>query len=163
VGYVKVLLAVLAIAAIAAFIVTRPEEGEALGGKGTASADAGRLGSRCTVFADQPVVARDGTVTATGRFRCAKSDGGVDTNVYLQFNDAGRWTTVDHQPMGATGADATRKRPEQDRTVRVAGDCTPGSYRTFVRGTVSNGDKGYPVEAITKPKTVACAAPPSGS
>lgn len=155
----KALLVMVAIALVAVFVVTRPESGEAVGGRGTGSADAGRLGSRCTIFADQPALGKDGRVTATGRFRCAKADGAVDASVYLQLDDGkGRWTNVDGQPMAASGADATRKRSEQDRMVRVGAACAAGAYRTFVRGTVSNGDKGYPVEAVSKPRSVTCPA-----
>jgi hypothetical protein len=156
----KAFLAVMAVALIAVFVVNRPEEGDASGGQGTRSDSAGSAGAKCTVFADVPTLERDGRVTATGRYRCAKTDGGVDTTVYLQLNDAsGAWANVDRQPMAATGADATRKRPERERTVRASAPCTAGSYRTFVRGTVSNGDRGYEVEAISKPTKIPCPTP----
>ena len=40
--------------------------------------------------------------------------------------------------------------------MRASAPCTAGSYRTFVRGTVSNGDRGYEVEAISKPTKIPC-------
>lgn len=156
----KALLAILAVVLVAAYLVSHPEDREAIGGKGTGSAGAGGLGARCEIFADQPTVDAGGMISATGRFQCRKANGSVDTIVYLQLDDGtGRWTNVDRQPMAAAGADATRKRPVRDRMVRAGAVCTPGSYRTFVRGTVSNDDKGYPVEAVSKPIPVACAGP----
>jgi hypothetical protein len=154
----KAFFAVLAIALVAAFVLTRPDDRGANGGEGTGSDSGGSLGARCTVFADAPVMDRDGRVTATGRYRCGKSSGGIDTTVYLQLNN-GTWRNVDRQPMGATGVDATSKRPAKERLVRASAPCAPGSYRTFVGGTVSNGDRGYQVEAISKPVTLPCAAP----
>jgi hypothetical protein len=157
---VKALLAVLAIAVAVLFVWQLDDDDVAGGGKGTGSASGGSLGARCTVFADEPVLGRDGRVTAVGRYRCGKADGGVDTTVYLQLNDAkGGWANVDRQPMAAAGTDATRKRPAKDRLVRASAPCAPGSYRTFVGGTVSNGDRGYKVEAISKPVTLPCAGP----
>jgi hypothetical protein len=157
---VKAILAILALGLVAAYLVSHPEDSEAIGGRGTGSAGAGGLGARCEVFADQPTLARDGTVSATGRFQCRKANGSVDTTVYLQLDDgAGHWTNVDRQPMAAAGADATRKRPARDRLVRAAAACVPGNYRTFVRGTVGNDDKGFPVEAVSKPTPVVCADP----
>ena len=156
----KAFLAVVAVALVALFVVNRPEECEATGGQGTRSDSGGSSRAKCTVFADVPALDRDGRVSATGRYRCAKTDGGVDATVYLQINNAnGAWDNVDRQPMAATGADATRKRPERDRTVRASAPCTAGSYRTFVRGTVSNGDRGYEVEAISKPTKIPCPSP----
>jgi hypothetical protein len=154
----KGFIAVLAIALVAVFVLSRPDEGEAGGGKGTGSDSGGSLGARCTVFADVPVVDKAGRVTATGRYRCGKASGGVDTTVYLQLN-TGTWRNVDRQPMAASGADATRKRPAKERLVRASAPCEPGSYRTFVGGTVSNGDRGYQVEAISQPVTLPCATP----
>ena len=154
----KALLALLAIALIAVFVVfQQPEDRGTNGGEGTGSASGGSLGARCTVFADVPALDRAGRVTATGRYRCGKSDGGVDTTVYLQMDSgAAGWTNVDRQPMAATGADTTRKRPAKERTVRASAPCAPGSYRTSVGGTVSNGDRGYKVQAISKPTTIPC-------
>lgn len=156
----KALLALLAIALIAVFVVWRqPDDRGTTGDRGTGSSSGGSLGGRCTVFADTPFVDRGGTVTATGRYRCGKSDGGVDTTVYLQLNSGtAGWANLDRQPMAATGADTTRKRPAKDRAVRASAPCTPGSYRTVVGGTVSNGDHGYKVQAISKPATLACPA-----
>jgi len=156
----KAFLAVMAVVLVAFFVVRRPDEGDASGGQGTRSDSGGSVGAKCSVFADVPELDRDGRVTATGRYRCAKTDGGVDTTVYLQVSDdSGTWDNVDRQPMAATGADATRKRPERQRTVRASAPCTAGSYRTFVRGTVSNGDRGYEVEAISKPTKIPCPSP----
>jgi len=156
----KAFLAVMAVVLVAFFVVRRHDEGEVDGGRGTRSDSGGSAGAKCTVFADVPALDRDGRVTATGRYRCAKTDGGVDTTVYLQVSDQnGGWDNVDRQPMAATGADATRKRPERERTVRASAPCTAGSYRTFVRGTVSNGDRGYEVEAISKATKIPCPSP----
>lgn len=157
----KALLAVLAIVLVAVFIVRRPDDGAARGGgEGTGSDRGGRLGARCTVFADPPALDEAGGVTATGRYRCDEADGGVDTTVYLQLSDGnGGWANVDREPMAATGADTTRKRAERDRTVWASGPCTAGTYRTFVRGTVSNGDRGNEVEAVSKPVALACTGP----
>ncbi len=66
---------------------------------------------------------------------------------------------VDRQPMAATGTDTTSKRAERDRTVRASGRCTTGTYRTFVRGTVSNGERGEEVEAVSKPVELTCPGP----
>src|SRR5262245_20236963 len=126
----KAFLAVLTIALVAAFVVWGRGEREVTGGRGTGSDSGGSLGARCTVFADVPAVDRAGRITATGRYRCGKSSGGVDTVVYLQVN-SGTWTNVDRQPMAASGTDATRKRPAKERLVRASAPCAPGSYRTF--------------------------------
>jgi hypothetical protein len=155
----KALLAVLAIVLVAAFVVRRPDDG-ASGGEGTGSDRGGSRGARCTVFADSPALDRSGAVTATGRYRCDEADGGVDTTVYLQLGDGkGGWTNIDRQPMVASGADTTRKRAERDRTVRASGPCTAGTYRTFVGGTVSSGERGEKVEAESKPVDLACVGP----
>jgi hypothetical protein len=155
----KALLAVLAIVLLAFFVVRQPDgEAAGTGGEGTGFDDAGSLGSRCTVYADAPALARDGLVLGPARYRCAKADGGVDVTVYLQVQVAGStWTNVDKQPMAATGADTTRDRAEKHRTVLASGRCVPGAYRTFVGGTVSNGDRSYPVEAVSTPVTIPCA------
>jgi hypothetical protein len=160
---VKALLAVLTVVLIGVFVVLQqPDDRDANEGNGTGSASGGSLGARCTVFADAPVVDRAGRVSATGRYRCGKPDGGVDTTVYLQQRDAkGGWANIDRQPMAANGAEATRKRPAKDRVVRASGPCAPGSYRTFVGGTVSSGERGYKVEAASKPVTLPCPAAPS--
>jgi hypothetical protein len=157
----KALLAVLAIVLVALFVVRQPDGGAARGGdEGTGSDRGGRLGARCTVFADSPALNAAGAVTATGRYRCDEADGGVDTTVYLQLGDGkGGWTNIDRQPMAASGADTTRKRAERDRTVRTSGPCTAGTYRTFVRGTVSNGERGEEVEAVSKPVDLSCPGP----
>jgi hypothetical protein len=162
VGALKALLAVLAIVLVAMFVVRQPDDEAAGsgGGEGTGSDRGGRLGARCTVFADAPALDRAGVVTATGRYRCDEADGGIDTTVYLQLGDGkGGWANIDRQPMAATGVDTTRKRAERDRTVRVTGPCTAGTYRTFVGGTVSTGDRGEQVEAVSKPVDLACPGP----
>jgi hypothetical protein len=163
VGCVKALFAMLAIVLVVAFVVVRqPDDGEANGGHGTGSASGGSLGARCTVFADVPALNRAGWVAAVARYRCADVDGGVDTTVYLERRDAkGGWANVDRQPMAATGADATRRRPANERMVRVSAPCAPGSYRTFVGGTVSNGERGFYVQAASKPVTLACIGGPT--
>ena len=106
---------------------------------------------RCTVFADVPAVDRAGRVTAIGRYRCGKPDGGVDTTVYLQLDANGGWANVDRQPMAAAGADATRKRPARERDGARERPVRAGVVPHVRRGTVSNGDRGYQVEAVSKP------------
>jgi hypothetical protein len=156
----RALLAVLAIVLVAFFVARITDDDAAdAGGAGTGSGSAGRPGSKCTIFADAPALDKAGTVTATARYRCGKANGGVDAAVYLQLNGSKGWTNLDRQPVAASGADATRERPERARTVRASAPCTPGSYRTFVRGTVSNGDRAYTVEAISRPVTLACPGP----
>jgi hypothetical protein len=164
VGGVKGTVAVLAMALVMLFVVWRqPDDSAASGDRGTGSASGGSWGARCTVFADVPALDRAGRVTAVGRYRCRKSGGGVDTTVYLQMQDAnGRWANLDRQPMAAAGADATGKRPAKERTVRASAPCAAGSYRTFVGGTVSNGDRGIHVEADSRPVTLACVGPSPG-
>ena len=72
--------------------------------------------------------------------------------------------SVKQQPMGATGVDTTKKRSERDRTALATAACAPGTYRTFVGGTVSNDERSYLVEAASDPVTVPCAsASPSAS
>ena len=74
----KALLAVFALVLAAVFIVRQPDaESSGTAGRGTGIDDGGPLGSRCTVFADVPTM-RDGQLIGPGRFRCAKSNGGVD-------------------------------------------------------------------------------------
>jgi hypothetical protein len=158
----RALLAVLAVVLVALFVVryAGDEDAADAGGKGTGSKSEGRPGAKCTIFADAPALDGGGTVTATARYRCAKADGGVDATVYLQLKGTKEaWANVDRQPVGATGADTTRKRSERERTVRASAPCTSGVYRTFVRGTVSNGERAYGVEAISKPVTLACPGP----
>jgi hypothetical protein len=158
----KALLAVLAVVLIAIFVVRQPDT-DSTGGEGTGTdSDGGRLGARCSIFADVPVMDRDGRITGPGRYRCGKADGGVDITVFLQVKRQNGWADIDQQPVVATGAEVTRDRPEKDRTVRATGPCAPGLYRTFVSGTVSHGDRAHPVEAASDPVTDPCGAP-SGS
>jgi hypothetical protein len=159
---VKALLVVMALVLAAFFIVRQPDaEGSGTAGRGTGTDDGGALGSRCTVYADVPTM-RDGHVVGPGRYRCAKSNGGVDVTVSLQIDTGGgRWISVKQQPMGGTGADTTKKRP--DRTAFASAACAPGSYRTFVGGTVSNDERSYLVEADSDAITIPCAPASSGS
>jgi len=106
---------------------------------------------------------RDGQVSGPGRYRCDKSTGTVDVTVSLQIVSGGQWVSVKQQPMGGTGIDTTKKRPERDRTAFATAPCAPGTYRTFVGGTVSNDDKSFFVEAASDPVTVPCAQNSSGS
>lgn len=154
----KALLAVFALVLAAVFIVRQPDaESSGTAGRGTGIDDGGPLGSRCTVFADVPTM-RDGQLIGPGRFRCAKANGGVDVTVSLQINEGnGRWVSVEQEPMGATGVDTTKKRSERERTTFAAADCRPGTYRTFVGGTVSNDNKSFRVEAVSHRVTVPCA------
>jgi hypothetical protein len=155
----KALLVVVGLVLAAIFIVRQPgAESAGTAGRGTGSDDAGPLGSRCTVFADVPAV-RDGQLVGTGRYRCAKANGGVDVFVYLQVDSgARRWTNITSKPMGATGVDTTKKRPEKERTATAAAPCAPGTYRTFVGGTVSKDDQSFHVETKSDPITIPCAA-----
>jgi hypothetical protein len=157
----RALLSVLAVILVAFFVVRYAADDDAAdaGGQGTGSGSGGRPGAKCTIFADTPALDGTRTVTATARYRCGRDNGGVDATVYLQLKNKGTWANVDRQPVAAAGAAATRERPERDRTVRASAPCTSGSYRTFVRGTVSNGDRAYEVEAISKPVTLACPGP----
>jgi hypothetical protein len=158
----RALLSVLAVILVAFFVVRYAGDDDAAdaGGAGTGSGSGGRPGAKCTIFADAPALDKAGTVTATARYRCGRANGGVDATVYLQLKSSkGTWANVERQPVAATGADATRERPERDRTVRASAPCASGTYRTFVRGTVSNGDRAYEVEAISKPATLACPGP----
>jgi hypothetical protein len=158
----KALLALLGIVLVAIFVVRQPDGGEAAktGGKGTGTASAGSIGKRCTVYADAPVVDGNKRLIGPARYRCSKPDSGVDAAVFLQVSTGrGQWANIDSQPVAATGSDATRNRPEKARTVLATGDCAPGTYRTFVRGTVSNGDRAYPVEAVSDPVENPCGAP----
>src|SRR5262245_13206343 len=131
----RALLAVLAVFLVA-FVVVRyagDDDVPDTGGRGTGSDSGGRSGAKGTRFADVPVLDGAGAVTATARYRCAKADGGVDTTVYLQMKSgAGSWANLDRQPMAASGADTTGRRPERDRAVRATAPCAPGTYRTFV-------------------------------
>lgn len=154
----KALLVVFALVVIAIFVVRQPDPGDAVdtAGRGTGSADGGSLASRCTVHADVPVV-RGGTLVATARYRCARSDGGVDATVNLQMKvGANQWQTVDGQPVSAAGADTTRRRPESARTATAGAPCAPGTFRTSVGGTVSNGDRSFPVLATSDPIVTTC-------
>jgi hypothetical protein len=154
----KALLVVLALVLAAVFVVRQPgAESSGTAGRGTGSDDGGSLGSRCTVFADVPTV-RDGQLVGPGRYRCAKANGGVDVTVSLQIDTGGRWSNVNQKPMGASGVDATKKRPENERTAMAGAPCAPGTYRTFVGGTVSNDDRSFHVEAMSDPVTVPCAS-----
>ena len=155
----KALLVVFGLVLAAIFIVRQPDaESSGTAGRGTGTDDGGALGTRCTVFADVPTI-RDGKLIGPGRYRCAKANGGVDVTVSLQINaGGGRWVSVKQQPVAASGADATRKRSERDRTALAAADCKPGTYRTFIGGTVSNDDRSFRVEATSDPVTVPCAA-----
>jgi hypothetical protein len=158
----RALLAVLAVILVAFFVVRYAADDDAAdaAGGGTGSGSGGRPGAKCTIFADAPVVDEAGTVTATARYRCGKANGGVDATLYLQVNSGSKgWTNLDRQPVAATGSATTRDHPERARTVRASAACTQGSYRTFVRGTVSNGDRAYEVEAISEPVTLACPGP----
>jgi hypothetical protein len=153
----KALLVVLALLLGAIFIVRQPgAESSGTAGRGTHSDDGGALGSRCTVFADVPTV-RAGQLVGPGRYRCAKANGGVDVTVSLQIDQGGgRWVSVEQKPMGASGADTTKKRPEKERTAMAAAPCTPGRYRTFVGGTVSNGETSFRVEVGSDAVTIPC-------
>jgi hypothetical protein len=155
----KALLVVFALVLVAFFIVRQPDaEGSGTAGRGTGTDDGGALGSRCTVYADLPTM-RDGQVSGPGRYRCAKANGGVDVFVYLQVDSgARRWTNITSKPMGATGVDTTKKRPEKERTATAAAPCAPGTYRTFVGGTVSKDDQSFHVETKSDPITIPCAA-----
>lgn len=143
----------------AVFIVRQPgAESSGTAGRGTGTDDGGALGTRCTVFADVPTV-RDGKLVGPARYRCAKANGGVDVTVSLQVDSGrGKWVSVKQQPMAATGAATTGKRPERDRTAFATADCRPGTYRTFVGGTVSNDDRSFRVEAASDRVTIPCAA-----
>jgi hypothetical protein len=154
----KALLVVFALVLAAVFVVRQPDaESSGTAGRGTGTDDGGPLGSRCTVFADVPTM-RDGKLIGPGRFRCAEANGGVDVVVSLQIDEGkGRWVSVEQHPMGATGVDTTKKRSERERTAFAAADCRPGTYRTFVGGTVSSGDKSFRVEAVSDQVTVPCA------
>lgn len=154
----KALLVVFALVLAAVFVVRQPDaESSGTAGRGTGTDDGGPLGSRCTVFADVPTM-RDGQLIGPGRFRCAKENGGVDVTVSLQIDEGkGRWVSVKQHPMGATGVDTTKKRSERERTAFAAADCRPGTYRTFVGGTVSNDDRSFRVEAVSDQVTVPCA------
>ncbi len=160
----KVLLVVFGLVLAAVFIVRQPDaESAGTAGRGTGTDDGGALGTRCTVFADVPTM-RDGKLIGPGRYRCAKANGGVDVTVSLQIElDKGRWISVKQIPMGATGADTTKKRPERDRTAFAVADCTPGTYRTFVGGTVSNDDPRFRVQPRSDRVTVPCAAASASS
>lgn len=159
----KALLVVFGLVLAAVFIVRQPDaESAGTAGRGTGSDDGGALGTRCTVFADVPTM-RDGKVAGPGRYRCAKANGGVDVVVTLQIETNGRWTSVEQQVMGATGVDATRKRPERERTAFAVADCRPGTYRTFVGGTVSNDDRSFRVEAASAKAVMPCAAASASS
>jgi hypothetical protein len=151
----------MAVVLVALFVVRQPD-GEAAntGGKGTGTASGGSPGKRCTVFADVPVEDGNGRLLGPARYRCGKADGGVDASVFLQVSTGkDRWANLDSQPVAATGADTTRDRSEKARTVLATGPCAPGTYRTFVRGTVSNGDRAYPVEAASEPAVNPCGTP----
>jgi hypothetical protein len=160
----KALLIVFALVLAAFFIVRQPDaEGSGTAGRGTGSDDGGALGSRCTVYADLPTM-RDGQVAGPGRYRCAKATGAVDVTVSLQIDSgAGRWVSVKQQPMGGTGGDTTKKRPERDRTEFATAPCVPGTYRTFIGGTVGNDERSYLVEAASDRVAIPCARASSGS
>ncbi|GAA1029534.1 hypothetical protein GCM10009557_18340 [Virgisporangium ochraceum] len=154
----KALLVVVALVLFAVFVVRQPDaESSGTAGRGTGTDDGGPLGSRCTVFADVPTM-RDGQLIGPARFRCAKENGGVDVTVSLQIDEGkGRWVSVEQTPMGATGVDTTKKRSERERTAFATADCRPGTYRTFVGGTVSNDERSFRVEAVSDRVTVPCA------
>ena len=159
----KALLVVLALVLAAFFIVRQPDaEGSGTAGRGTGTRDGGPLGSRCTVYADVPTM-RDGQVAGPGRYRCAKATGTVDVTVSLQIDSGGQWVSVKQQPMGATGVDTTRKRPERDRTEFATAPCVAGTYRTFVGGTVGNDERTYHVDTTSDRVTIPCAPASSGS
>jgi hypothetical protein len=159
----KALLVVFALVLAAFFIVRQPDaEGSGTAGRGTGSKDGGPPGSRCTVYADVPTV-RDGQVSGPGRYRCAKSNGAVDVTLSLQIDSGGQWVSVKQRPMGGTGADTTKKRPERDRTAFATARCVPGTYRTFVGGTVGNDERSYHVDAASARVTIPCAQASSGS
>jgi hypothetical protein len=159
----KALLVVFALVLAAFFIVRQPDaEGSGTAGRGTGSKDGGPPGSRCTVYADVPTV-RDGQVTGPGRYRCARSNGAVDVTLSLQIDSGGQWVSVKQQPMGGTGVDTTKKRPERDRTSFATAKCVPGTYRTFIGGTVGNDERSYHVDTASARVTIPCARASSGS
>jgi hypothetical protein len=155
----KALLVVFGLVLVAVFVVRQPDaESSGTAGRGTGIDDGGALGTRCTVYADVPTM-RDGKLIGPARYKCAKANGGVDVTVSLQIEATpGKWISVEQQPMGATGVDTTKKRSERERTAFATTDCQPGTYRTFVGGTVSNDDKSFRVEAASQKVTMPCGA-----
>ncbi|GAA0936767.1 hypothetical protein [Virgisporangium aurantiacum] len=159
----KALLVVFALVLAAFFIVRQPDaEGSGTAGRGTGSKDGGPPGSRCTIYADVPTV-RAGRVSGPGRYRCARSTGTVDVTVSLQIDSGGQWVSVKQLAMGATGVDTTKKRAERDRTAFATVACAPGTYRTFVGGTVGNDERTYFVDAASARVTIPCVQASSGS
>jgi hypothetical protein len=95
--------------------------------------------SRCTVIADPPARDRGAErILGPAHYRCDRPGAGVEFTVFLQQRAAnGAWTSVDSRPVAASGAATTRDRSEQQRTHWAGAPCADGTYRTFLRGSIT--------------------------
>ena len=149
----KALLAVFALVLAAVFIVRQPDaESSGTAGRGTGIDDGGPLGSRCTVFADVPTM-RDGQLIGPGRFRCAKSNGGVDVtgltgNITAETTNGG---VVGREIAGAIDASTTNGGVDVELSKLAEGgaklECTnggiklelPSDSKATISASITNG------------------------
>ncbi len=137
----RLLVAIIILALIPVLVGTTRGSGSDSSDSATTSANSFSARLHCQVIPDPPERNSDDNPTALlamVRFRCDEP-GATSMQFVLTLQkrtDGGDWSDVAAQSFAAAGAETVRTTAESYRTRQVAGPCSPGTYRTYVKGTL---------------------------